>query len=45
MSRAETIALLYRFYAAVNAGYLPGIPDFLAVEVADAVNYGERLVG
>jgi steroid delta-isomerase-like uncharacterized protein len=45
MSRAETIALLKRYYAAFNAGDWAGMLDCLADDVAHDVNQGARQVG
>jgi steroid delta-isomerase-like uncharacterized protein len=45
MSRAETIALLDRYYAAFNAGDWAGMLDCLADDVAHDINQGERQTG
>lgn len=45
MSRADTIALLTRYYAAFNAGDWQGMLDCLADDVAHDVNQGERVIG
>ena len=45
MSRADTIALLTRYYAAFNAGDWQGMLDCLADDVAHDVNQGERVTG
>lgn len=45
MARAETIALLSRYYAAFNARDWQGMLDCLAEDVAHDVNQGERVVG
>jgi len=45
MSRAETIALLDRYYAAFNAGDWAGMLDCLADDVAHDINQGARQVG
>jgi steroid delta-isomerase-like uncharacterized protein len=45
MSRADTIALLTRYYAAFNAGDWQGMLDCLADNVAHDVNQGERVIG
>ena len=45
MSRAETIALLDRYYAAFNAGNWAGMLDCLADDVAHDINQGARQVG
>ena len=45
MARAETIALLTRYYAAFNAGDWQGMLDCLANDVAHDVNQGERVTG
>lgn len=43
--RAETVALLTRYYAAFNAGDWQGMLDCLADNVAHDVNQGERVIG
>ena len=43
--RADTIALLTRYYAAFNAGDWQGMLDCLADDVAHDVNQGERVIG
>ncbi len=45
MSRAETIALLDRYYGAFNAGDWAGMLDCLSDDVAHDINQGERQVG
>lgn len=45
MSRADTIALLTRYYAAFNAGDWQGMLACLDDNVAHDVNQGERVVG
>ena len=45
MARAETIALLTRYYAAFNAGDWQGMLDCLADDVAHDVNQGDRVIG
>ena len=45
MARAETLALLTRYYAAFNAGDWQGMLDCLADEVAHDVNQGDRVIG
>ncbi len=45
MARAETLALLTRYYAAFNAGDWQGMLDCLADDVAHDVNQGERVIG
>ena len=45
MSRAETLALLSRYYAAFNAGDWAGMLDCLSDDVAHDINQGERQVG
>lgn len=45
MSRAETIALLDRYYTAFNAGDWAGMLDCLADDVAHDINQGERQTG
>lgn len=45
MSRADTIALLTRYYAAFNVGNWQGMLDCLADDVAHDVNQGERVIG
>ena len=45
MSRAETIALLDRYYAAFNAGNWAGMLDCLADDVAHDINQGAQQVG
>ncbi|WP_421839351.1 ketosteroid isomerase-related protein [Novosphingobium sp.] len=45
MSRADTIALLTRYYAAFNAGDWQGMLDCLSETVAHDVNQGERVTG
>ena len=45
MSRAETIALLDRYYTAFNAGDWAGMLDLLADDVAHDINQGERQTG
>lgn len=45
MSRAATLALLERYYAAFNAGDWQGMLDCLADDVAHDINQGGRQVG
>lgn len=45
MSRAETIALLDRYYAAFNAGDWHGMLDCLSDDVAHDINQGKRVTG
>jgi steroid delta-isomerase-like uncharacterized protein len=45
MTRADTLALLTRYYAAFNAGDWQGMLDCLADDVAHDVNQGERVIG
>jgi len=45
MPRAETIALLERYYAAFNARDWQGMLDCLSDDVAHDVNQGERVTG
>ena len=45
MSRAETLALLNRYYAAFNAGDWAGMLDCLRDDVAHDINQSERQVG
>ena len=45
MARAETIALLSRYYAAFNARDWQGMLDCLADDVAHDVNQGKRVTG
>ncbi len=45
MSRAATIALLDRYYAAFNAGDWAGMLSCLADDVAHDINQGERQTG
>lgn len=45
MSRAATIELLQRYYAAFNAGDWQAMLDCLTDNVAHDVNQGERVIG
>ncbi|WP_018075607.1 ketosteroid isomerase-related protein [Novosphingobium nitrogenifigens] len=45
MSRADTLALLERYYGAFNAGNWQGMLDCLADDVAHDINQGGRVVG
>ena len=45
MSRADTLALLSRYYAAFNAGDWAGMLDCLSDDVTHDINQGERQVG
>lgn len=45
MSRAETLALLERYYTAFNAGNWQGMLDCLTDDVAHDINQGERVTG
>jgi steroid delta-isomerase-like uncharacterized protein len=45
MSRAETLALVARYYAAFNAGDAQGMLDCLAEDVEHRVNEGGRRIG
>jgi steroid delta-isomerase-like uncharacterized protein len=45
MSRADTIALLDRYYTAFNAGDWAGMLDCLGDHVAHDINQGERQTG
>ena len=45
MTRAATLALLERYYAAFNAGNWQGMLDCLAEDVAHDINQGGRQVG
>lgn len=45
MSRAQTIELLTRYYAAFNARDWQGMLDCLADDVAHDINQGKRVVG
>jgi steroid delta-isomerase-like uncharacterized protein len=45
MSRADTLALLTRYYAAFNAGDWAGMLDCLSDNVAHDINQGGRQVG